>query len=163
MDLFENTTPLFWALSILCSGTVFTILWALDAATHEKLVHVDISDKELQSHRNILITSLLMEMALIAMYWSPMGALPFFIAFFITRTSHEFIDELKFHVKRCTAYETYLHLGMWMSVLVKTFAMFIWGFFSSYSGLLDLPMVYYIWGGIVFLSLSYISVLEWKR
>lgn len=163
MNIFESTTPLFWAIAILSSGTVFAILWSLDAITHEKLVQVDITDQELQAHRNILTVSFLMEISLLAMFWSPIGALPFFIAFFITRTIHEFIDELNFHVKRCTPYETYLHLGMWMSVLVKTFSMFIWGFFSGYSGLLELPFFCYIWAVILLLFLGVVSFLEWKR
>lgn len=163
MNLFENSTPLFWALTILGSATLFTFLWSLDSVTHKKLVQIDITDKELQTHRNILIASFLMETSLVLVYWFGFAMLPFFIAFFITRTVHEFIDELKFHADRCTGYETMLHLGMWISVLTKTAAMFIWGFFTGYEGISELPVFLYVWGILLLIIMSYVSYVEWRR
>ncbi len=158
-----NFNPTLLALGVLVSATVFTILWLLDSLTHAKLVQIDITDKELQTHRNIMLTSILMEFSLVIMYWFRLEALPLFIAFFITRTAHEFIDELHYHANRCSPYESYLHLGMWVSVLTKTFFMFIWGFFYAYKGILDLPIGYIIWGVTLVMAMSVISLMEWKR
>ncbi len=159
----QEVSPVFWAVSILIAATGFTALWLLDAVTHKALVKVDITDKELQTHRNILVTSMLMEASLVAMFWWQWQALPFFIAFFITRTAQEFIDELHFHTERCSVYESRLHLGMWITVLSKTCLMFMWGFFSGYEGILELPIVIYIWAVIVFGTMSVVSYFEWKR
>ncbi len=159
----ETIDPFYFALMILIVSTVFTIAWLMDALTHEKLVQVDITDKELQTHRLILICSFCMELSLIAMFWNAWLALPFFIASFITRTAHEFIDELTFHVHRCTKYESFLHLTMWISILAQTFLMFCWGFFANYQGVFDLPVLFYIWFGIIFVVMSYTSWEEWKR
>lgn len=163
MSISFSNNPIYWALIILASATCFTILWGVDALTHKKLVHIDIHDKELQTHRNILKASFLMEISLVLMYWEPVYMLPFFIAFFITRLAHEFIDELHFHTERCSKNETNLHLYMWFSVLIKTFAMFMWGFFFKYKGINELPFLIYVWAGIVLLVMSYISLKEWKR
>lgn len=163
MELFDGTTPLFWALTILGSATVFTAFWMLDAFTHARLVKVDITDKELQVHRNILTASFLMELSLVGMYWYPKAMLPFFIAFFITRTTHEFIDELHFHTDRCTVYESRLHLGMWLSVLTKSAAMFCWGFFGQYEGIWELPLILHIWGVMLILVMGWISFQEYRR
>lgn len=159
----NNIVPVDFALIILIAATLFTILWGFDSLTHKKLVEIDITDTELQTHRNILVCSLLMELSLIFMFWSPWISLPFFIAFFITRLSHEFIDELNYHTERCKPYENYLHLGMWTSVLIKTFGMFIWGFFLQFKGVLNMPTYIYSWGAIVLISMSIISYFEWKR
>lgn len=158
-----HVDPFYWALLILIAATAFTIIWLFDSRTHGELVKVDITDKELQTHRNILMASFLMELSLVLMYWSPILMLPLFIAFFITRLVHEFIDELHFHTDRCTKYESTLHLGMWVTVLTKTGAMFIWGFFTQFEGVLDLPIYMYISAGIVLISMSYVSLIEWKR
>ena len=74
-----------------------------------------------------------------------------------------FIDELNYHTERCKPYENYLHLGMWTSVLIKTFGMFIWGFFLQFKGVLNMPTYIYSWGAIVLISMSIISYFEWKR
>jgi hypothetical protein len=158
-----NFNPTLLAQGTLVSATIFTVLWFLDALTHAKLVHVNITDKELQTHRSIMLTSILMELSLVLMYWFKLEALPLFIAFFITRTAHEFIDELHYHANRCSSYESYLHLGMWVSVLTKTFFMFIWGFFYQYQGILELNISYIIWGGALVMAMSAISFIEWKR
>lgn len=163
VELIKETGPIFWAIIILGSATVFTVLWSLDAITHKKLAQIDITDKELQTHRNILTASFLMEVSLVLMFWFQALMLPFFIAFFITRLVHEFIDELKYHADRCTPYESQLHLGMWMSVLIKTFAMFIWGFFTGFDGVLDLPVIFIVWAGLILCVMSYVSWVEWRR
>lgn len=163
MEIFNSTTPLFWAITILSAATIFTVAWFMDSLTHKELVKVDITDKELQTHRNILTASFLMEISLVMMYWFPLAMLPFFIAFAITRTVHEFIDELHFHTDRCSRHESQLHLVMWLSVLLKTSAMFIWGFFTSYEGIMDLPVFMFIWGGTILIAMSYISFNEWRR
>lgn len=163
IESIHKVNPLYWATAILLAGTVFTFFWLLDSFTHTKLRTIDITDKELQTHRTILIASVLMEMALVGMYWFSIELLPFFIAFFITRTVHEFIDELHWHANRCSSYESFLHLGMWLSVLSKTFLMFMWGFFDHYSGILGLPIIYYIWGGVIIISMGIIGLIEWKQ
>jgi hypothetical protein len=159
----EHINPVFWAIAILSSASCFTFFWLLDARTHKALVKIDITDKELQTHRNILVTSLLMEASLVGMFWYQIELLPFFIAFFITRTAQEFIDELHFHTDRCTVYESRLHLGMWISVLSKTVLMFMWGFFTGYEGVLELHPALYVWAAIVFGAMSVISYFEWRR
>jgi len=163
MNSFELIEPTTWATVILAVATVFTCAWTLDALTHKELVKTEITDNELSTHRRILIASFLMEISLVCMFWFGALMLPFFIATFITRTVYEFIDELKFHTDRCSFYESLLHLVMWISVLTKTSAMFIWGFFFNYKGILDLPVVYYVWGILLFLSMSYVSYKEWNR
>ncbi len=161
--LLDNFQPSDFAIVILLSATLFALLWGFDALTHQKLVEIDITDSELQTHRNILVVSVLMEVSLITMFWRPMVSLPFFIALFITRYSHEFIDELHYHTDRCKPYENYLHIGMWVSVLTKTFGMFIWGFFFQYKGVLEMPLYIYIWGFIVFTSMAITGFFEWRR
>jgi hypothetical protein len=152
-----------FALAILCSATLFAIFWLLDSRTHGKLVKVDITDKELQTHRIILLTSVLMEGSLVLFFWSDILILPLFLAFFITRTVHEFIDELHWHANRCSAYESMLHLGMWISILANTFFMFIWGFFTHYKELAELNVVYFIWAFLVAVGIFLIGLKEWKR
>lgn len=152
-----------WAILVLASATLFLVLWFLDALTHKKIVETEISKTELQTHRNILITSVLMELSLVGMYWNKQLMLIFFIAFFITRTAHEFIDELKYHADRCSSYENYLHLGMWITVLIKTGALFYWGYFLNYISIEELPMILYVWGVIVIALMSYVGLKEWQR
>jgi len=163
MELFNNTTPLFWAVLILVSATVFTIAWMMDALTHKELAHVDITDRELHTHRNILVASMAMEVALVAMYWYPVLMLPVLIGAGITRFSQEFIDELRYHTDRCTPYESRLHLVMWVSVWAKAAAMFMWGFFTQYEGVTELPVFVYVWAGLIMTIMAYISLKEWQR
>ena len=108
-----NTT--YFAFAILMSATIFVIAWSLDAITHTRLVKIDITDKELQTHRILILSSGLMELCLVLMYWFDVEILPVFIAALVTRTAHEFIDELRYHIDRCTFRETLLHLIMWIS------------------------------------------------
>lgn len=163
MDFMHEISPLYWASLILISATGFTVLWLFDALTHKELVEVDITDKELQTHRNILVVSVLMEMSLVGMYWWNFEMLPLFLTFFIVRTIHEFIDELHFHTDRCSVYESRLHLGMWVFVIGKTMAMFMWGFFTQYQGIESLPLIYYIWGALILMTMSVVSMAEWQR
>lgn len=163
MSIIEKIEPLHFALLILLSGTAFTLFWLLDSITHGKLVKVDITDKELQTHRNILLTSVLMEISLVLMYWYPLFMLPIFAASFLTRTVHEFIDELHWHADRCTPYESMLHLVMWISILTNTGAMFIWGFFTQFKGLENLNPFLYIWAFVIGIAVFFIGLKEWKR
>ena len=163
MRFIDELNPVFFATIILISATVFTVTWFLDAITHARLVKVDITDKELQTHRILILTSGLMEFSLILFFWFDVEILPLFIAALITRTAHEFIDEIKYHTGRCSFYETILHLIMWISVLNKTFLLFIWGFFTGYKGLLDLHPAFYVWGIIVVVAMGLISLKEWNQ
>lgn len=163
MELFNETTPLFWALTILISATVFTVVWSLDALTHKELAHVDITDRELQIHRNILTASFLMELSLVGMFWYPTAMLPFLIATGLTRFSQEFIDEMHYHADRCTPYESSLHLIMWITVWIKAGAMFLWGFFTQYEGIQELPIALYVWGISILGVMSWVSWKEWHR
>jgi hypothetical protein len=104
-----------------------------------------------------------MEGTLVLMYWADILILPLFLAFFLTRTVHEFIDELHWHTDRCSSYESFLHLGMWISILTNTFAMFTWGFFTHYKGLDELNSIYIIWAFVVGISIFFIGLKEWKR
>lgn len=156
-------TPVNWARIVLVSAILFSFFWGLDALTHKRIAEKEITDKELNVHRIILLCSLLMEISLVGVYWFGWIMLPLFIATFITRTAHEFIDELKFHVGRCTQKESYLHLGMWTTVLVKTSALFIWGFIYNYNGIMNLPFYYYLIAVLVLITMSIISYFEWQR
>lgn len=163
MDFISQIDAAVFVPLILISATVFTVFWALDAATHARLVKIDITDKELTTHRIVLATSLLMVLSLLIMYWLPVAMLPVFIGCFITRTAHEFIDELHWHTDRCTPYESMLHLAMWLSILTNTSAMFLWGFFKQFAGVESLHPVYYIWAGILAVAIMIISTKEWNR
>lgn len=135
----------------------------MDALTHKELAHVDITDRELHTHRNILAASFIMEVSLVGMYWFPLAMLPVFIGSAITRFSQEFIDELHYHADRCTPYEARLHLIMWIAVWTKASAMFIWGFFTKFEGFNDLPIVLYVWGIAILGVMGFISLKEWNR
>lgn len=163
MTALSDISPTFFATLILLSATGFVLVWSLDAITHKKLARIDITDKELQLHQNILLASVLMELSLVSMYWWTWESLPFFISFFVMRTVLEFIDELHFHTERCTPYESRLHLGMWIFVFIKTSTMFLWGFFEHYKGIHDLPVIYFTWAGIVLISMFVVSFFEWRR
>lgn len=160
---FDSLGPTYWASAILITTTLFTLLWLLDAVKHKELVKKEITPIELRTHRNILISSGIMELSLLTMFWFPLESLPFFVAAFITRTAHEFLDELKFHVDRCSSYENFIHLGMWISILSKTFLQFIWGFFYQYKGIENLNFLFYVWAGIVLITMGLTSFFEWRR
>jgi hypothetical protein len=163
MDIKDKIDACFFAWAILGSATVFTLTWFLDAIAHARLVKVDITEKELHTHRVLILTSILMEFSLVLMYWFDIEVLPLFLAAFITRTAHEFIDELHWHTGRCSQYETMLHLIMWISVLNKTFLLFIWGFFTHYRGFADLHPMFYAWGIIIVIAMTIISWKEWNQ
>ena len=150
-------------LLVLLSASAFTFFWFLDSKMHSALVHSDISDPELRTHRVLILSSGMMEFSLILMYWFRWEALALFIAAFITRTAHEFIDELKFHADRCTFRETLFHLIMWITVLTKTFSLFIWGFFFRYEGVTELPVWMYVWAILIIVLMGMISWKEWNQ
>ena len=52
---------------------------------------------------------------------------------------------------------------MWVSVLTKTAAMFMWGFFTQFDGVLELPVIMYVWGAIILLTMGYVSFVEYRR
>lgn len=153
----------YFAFAILMSATIFVIAWSLDAITHTRLVKIDITDKELQTHRILILSSGLMELCLVLMYWFDVEILPVFIAALVTRTAHEFIDELRYHTARCTFRETLLHLIMWISVISKTSFLFIWGFFTHYKGIEKLHPAFYIWGILIIGFMSITSIKEWNQ
>jgi len=163
MNFIDKIDPVFFACAVLCSATVFTLTWFLDALTHARLVKVDITEKELHTHRVLILTSGLMELSLVLMFWLDIAILPLFLAAFLTRTAHEFIDELHWHTGRCSFYETLLHLIMWISVLNKTFLLFIWGFFTHYKGLPELHPLFYAWAALIILLMAMISWKEWNQ
>jgi hypothetical protein len=80
-----------------------------------------------------------LQLSLIGFAWYPLHTLPFFVAFYVTRTLHEAIDEVKWHLDRCTERETLFHLGMWISIQGGIATLFIWGFFYRYEGVWTLP------------------------
>ena len=160
---FPELDPFFFATAILISATLFTLTWLLDAITHANLAESEITRRELQTHRILIMTSGLMELSLLLMFWFRWEILPVFIAALITRTAHEFIDEMSWHSKRCSFYETILHLIMWLTVLSKTFFLFTWGFFSHYKGVEDLPFGYYIWAIVIVIVMGIVSWKEWNQ
>jgi hypothetical protein len=161
MSFIDKISPVYFATVILVSATVFTVTWFLDALTHARIVKAEISERELHTHRILIITSMLMEFSLVLMYWFPYEVLALFLAAFLTRTVHEFIDELHWHTNRCSFYESLLHLVMWLTVLTKTFLMFMWGFFTQYRGLAELHPAFYVWGIAVVICMAFISRKEW--
>lgn len=163
MESINYVSPSFWGISILITGALFTFFWMLDAIQHKKVVDEEISNSELQTHRVILISSLLMEISLIAFYWYQIEVLPFFMALFFTRTTHEVLDESHYHMDRCTPYETLLHLGMWISILSNTILMFMWGFFTQYQGLFDLHPLYFVFAFVILIFILIIGAKEWER
>jgi len=150
----------FYAYSICGLYLVFAIAWWFDSSIHHKLLQNSEHSLELQTHRLILIPSVLMELSLIAMYWYPWHALPLFLACYLTRTVQEFIDESKWHTVRCSAFESTLHLIMWLSVHTKTALMFMWGFFEQYQGWDTLSIYFYILFAFV-LGLN--SLIAWRE
>lgn len=161
MDL-NTITPNFYATSIISLYFIFAIAWWFDSKIHHQLLKNEQHALELQTHRLILLPSIFMELSLVAMYWLPWHALPFFIAAYLTRTIQEGIDEAKWHTVRCSQFESILHLIMWISVHAKTVLMFMWGFFWQYSGVSELSGLHYILFGLVLLLNSIIAFRELK-
>lgn len=156
-----QVAPEILSLLILASSTLFVCAWALDARTHAGIARQDISDPELRTHRILILSSGLMQLCLLLFYWFDYEVLPFFIALFFTRTTHEVIDEVRYHQERCTFYETLLHFSMWVSVISQVGFLFYWGFFYHYAGLENLPVFHFIWGILLVLLMSLISRQEW--
>ncbi len=149
-----------WAAQILFFGLVFTCAWYLDHKMHLKIWKKDISDGELRTHRMILYPSYGLLITLVLMRWFPYQVLPFFAGFWITRTLHEFLDELHWHLPRCSERETFIHLVMWIAVQGGIVASFIWGFFFQFKEIDSLPVYYYIGFTTFFIANSYIGYRE---
>jgi hypothetical protein len=155
----SDVTPEQLSLTVLLSGISFSALWYLDHRTHERIWENEISDGELRTHRMILYASWVLLGSLVLMAWWPGIALPMFIGAFVTRTLHEGIDELRWHV-RCTERETLIHLGMWICVHTGTAAMFLWAWVHRYAGLADLPLWIWIGYGVILVAISAIGHRE---
>lgn len=154
MDL-EAISPTYLATAIFISGAVFVSLWYLDHRTHKEIWKKDITDGELRTHRMILYASYGLMACLLLLAWFPLEVLPFLIACWITRTLHETLDELHWHLPRCTERETLIHLGMWITIHAGTLLTFYWGFFLHYRGFTELPVVLYVGLGLVFAAMMW--------
>ena len=166
MDILNNlnsTEPVIFPIIILSMSFIFAVAWFFDSRFHGKIYEADITDKELQTHRLILIPSVLMEVTLLLMYWAPFAMLPFFLAFYLVRTVQEFIDELHFHTDRCTFFESILHLIMWVTVHTKTFAFFFFFFILRFKGLEDLSYIYFAIFLVLTAAMGLIGLVEWNR
>lgn len=159
-EIFATYNCQTFAIYTLILGAFFTVVWYLDHKTHLRIWREDICDGELRTHRMILYASWGLQLSLALMAVAPLLALPLFIGTFITRFTHEFMDELHWHLPRCTERETILHLLMWISINTGTAVMFIWGFFYQYEGMLSLPLYLLVPMGLVALAMSYIGNRE---
>ena len=137
-------SPVQFGSLLLITGICFVVLWYMDHKTHLAIWKKDITDGELRTHRMILYSSYGLLAGLVLLAVSPIVALPLCIGCFISRLTHEFIDELHWHLPRCTERETLIHLGMWVSVQTGTFTLFVWGFAYQYQGFLELPWPFYV-------------------
>lgn len=157
MDFILQISPLVWANEILLCGVVFGVFWFWDHKTHMEIWKKDISDGELRTHRMILYSSYGLMVCLILFRWFSIEVLPFFLGFWFTRTVHEFMDELHWHLPRCSEKETLIHLVMWIFIHTGTAVTFIWGYFTQFKGLESLPLFYHIGFISLFLVYSYIG------
>ena len=163
MDIIHDlstVSPAAIAWSWVALNALFAVAWGYDARTHSRL---DLTDKELQVHRLILIPSIGMELALVGMFWHPWLALPLFLACYLVRTAHEFIDELHFHVDRCAPAEAAAHLVMWVTVHTKTWLVFGWAFLLRYKGWDGLHWTTYAALGSTLAILAVIAHIELLR
>lgn len=158
MNVFNSTfTPEQMAIAIIILGGIFVTAWFYDHKMHLEIWKRDITDGELRTHRMILYASWALLFSLVIMKWFPIIALPLFIGSYITRFWHEAMDELHWHLPRCTERETLIHLVMWITVNSGTAAVFIWGFFFSYQGFEALNPFYHILLGVITLFSLYIG------
>jgi hypothetical protein len=160
MNLLTLPSPVELAIVVAISGVLFTVLWYFDHRTHLAIWQRDITDGELRTHRLILYASYALQASLVLMAWSPWIALPLFLGAWITRTVHEAIDEFHWHLPRCTEREALIHLGMWITIHAGTTAMFIWGFFYRFEGILGLPKPILVVFGAVFVAMGAIGRSE---
>ncbi len=149
-----------YSMGIILFGSIFGVLWFVDHRTHLMIWQKDISDGELRTHRMILYASYGLMFSLLLMAWFPILALPLFIGCWVTRTLHETMDEMFWHLPRCSEFETLVHLGMWICIHAGTFTVFIWGFFFQYKGFGELSALIHILFAIIFLVYSYIGKHE---
>jgi hypothetical protein len=157
MSWLDSIPSAHFAYGMLFFGIVFGIFWYIDHRTHLAIWKKDITDGELRTHRMILYASQGLMLSLLLMAWWPGQALFLFIGCWVTRTLHEFMDEIHWHLPRCSEKETLIHLVMWVCIHAGTAITFCWGFFRQYEGfeLLALPVkiafalifVWYSWIG----------------
>ncbi len=146
-----------WATQILLFGAGFGIFWYLDHLTHLRIWKKDITDGELRTHRMILFASYGLMGSLFLMRWFPLAVLPIFIGCWVTRTLHEFLDELHWHLPRCTERETLIHVAMWIFIHAGTAVTFMWGFFLQFEGFEHLHWLFYLGFGSLFLFYTYVG------
>jgi len=147
-------------------GVLFGLLWFIDHRTHLRIWKKDITDGELQTHRMILYASYGLMLSLFLMAWFPLLSLPLFIGCWIARTLHETMDEMFWHLPRCSEFETLIHLGMWICIHAGTFITFVWGFFLQYKGFTELPIIFHALFLIIFIAYSYIGhheIFDYKK
>lgn len=157
LDQFQHITAIQFASGMVFFGLLFGVLWFIDHRTHMQIWQKDITDGELRTHRMILYASYGLMFSLLLMAWVSWLALPLFIGCWVTRTLHETLDELHWHLPRCSEFETMVHLGMWICIHAGTFITFTWGFFFQYRGFADLPVWIHALFGLIFASYSYIG------
>lgn len=153
----KHFTPLQFALGMILFGIPFAALWYLDHRTHLRIWKKDITDGELRTHRMILYASYGLMFSLLLMAWAPWLALPLFIGCWVTRTLHETMDEMFWHLPRCSESETLIHLGMWICIHSGIAVTFIWGFFFQYEGFAALPIWVHGLFVLIFLIYTYIG------
>ncbi|MEQ1878673.1 MAG: hypothetical protein ABL958_18665 [Bdellovibrionia bacterium] len=157
IDRLRELGPEPFAWQILIFGAGFGIFWYLDHLTHLRIWKKDITDGELRTHRMILYASYGLMGSLVLMRWIPWIVLPLFLGCWVTRTLHEFLDELTWHLPRCTERETLIHLAMWICIHAGTAVTFMWGFFLQFEGIETIHWLFYAGFGALFLTYSYIG------
>ncbi|PIP92485.1 MAG: hypothetical protein COW00_04220 [Bdellovibrio sp. CG12_big_fil_rev_8_21_14_0_65_39_13] len=160
LDFLREFSPELVSWLTILMGIVFSVAWYLDHLTHVKIWEVDITDNELKTHKIILYASWVLQVGLLMLAWNRLIALPIILGAFITRFTHEFIDEMKFHVDRCSFKETIIHLIMWISINTGTAVVFLWGFLFKYKGFGSLPLYHYVLWGIIFVAMGVIGNRE---
>jgi hypothetical protein len=161
-SLFIDLNPLTLAYVAIISLTLFTLAWWGDSQFHQVYRKVYVPDPEVHTHRLILLSSFIMLLSIGFIVISPSVAYPVFLASYLTRTIHEFIDELKYHTERCTLKESLLHLAMWITVHTKTWALFFWASLFHFEGWSTLPLGLNILAILSFITLNIIAWREWK-
>lgn len=160
MSWIESIPSAHFAYAMIFFGVVFGVFWYFDHKTHLAIWKKDITDGELRTHRMIMYASYVLMLSLLLMTWWPGLALFLFIGAWITRTLHEFLDEINWHLPRCSEKETLIHMVMWISIHAGTAVTFSWGFFRQYDGFAELGWPIHATFILVFLGYSYIGNRE---
>lgn len=160
MSWLDAIPPHHFAYGMLFFGFFFGVFWYLDHKTHLAIWKKDITDGELRTHRMILYTSYGLMLSLLLMTWWPGQALFLFLGCWVTRTLHEFMDELHWHLPRCSERETIIHMIMWICIHGGTAVTFAWGFFRQYDGFAELGWPIHAAFVLIFLGYSYIGNRE---